>query len=113
MMPASLSGGMRKRVSIARALTMNPETIIYDEPTTGLDPPMADTIDQLINELGHNLDVTSVLVTHDMHSVFATTDMVYMLYKGEIAASGAPDNIKRSGSGIVKEFIHRYEAPLR
>ena len=110
LLPASLSGGMRKRVSIARALTMKPKTIIYDEPSTGLDPPMADNIDQLISDLSRKIDISSIIVTHDMLSVFGIADIVYMLHGGRIVATGTPDEIRKSDSEIVKDFIHRFEA---
>jgi phospholipid/cholesterol/gamma-HCH transport system ATP-binding protein len=106
-MPATLSGGMKKRVSIARALTMNPEVILYDEPTAGLDPPMADNIDNLILELNRQLGVTSVIVTHDLISVFKTADTINMLHEGRIIKTGRVEDFRTSPDEIVKEFLKR------
>jgi len=106
-MPANLSGGMRKRVSIARALTLNPELILYDEPTAGLDPPMAETIDDLILELARDLKVTTVVVTHDLISIFKLADTINMLHQGHIIESSSPEAILRSSNPIVQEFIKR------
>lgn len=107
VMPANLSGGMKKRVSIARALTLNPEAIVYDEPTAGLDPPMSETIDNLINDLNKKTGVTSVVVTHDLISIFKIADFVYMLHKGSIIFGGSPEELKNSQIPEVKDFISR------
>lgn len=106
-MPANLSGGMKKRVSIARGLTLNPELILYDEPTAGLDPPMAQAIDDLILELSRDLKVTSVVVTHDLTSVFKLADTVNMLYKGNIIESAPPEKWRESDNEIIRNFIGR------
>lgn len=107
VMPANLSGGMRKRVSIARALTLNPEIILYDEPTAGLDPPMSENIDNLIKDLNKKMGVTSVVVTHDLISIFNIADFVYMLYQGQIIFAGTPNELRSSSNPQVKEFISR------
>jgi phospholipid/cholesterol/gamma-HCH transport system ATP-binding protein len=104
-MPVDLSGGMRKRVGLARAIAMDAEIILYDEPTTGLDPITADSINDLIIDLRKKLGVTSVAITHDMHSAYKISDRIAMLYKGEIQEIGTPDQIKSTANPIVKQFI--------
>jgi phospholipid/cholesterol/gamma-HCH transport system ATP-binding protein len=104
-MPADLSGGMKKRVGLARAIAMDPQIILYDEPTTGLDPITADAINDLIVGLRKKLGVTSVAITHDMHSAYKISDRIAMLYKGEIQETGTPDEIKGTSNPIVKQFI--------
>jgi phospholipid/cholesterol/gamma-HCH transport system ATP-binding protein len=104
-MPVDLSGGMRKRVGLARAIAMDAEIILYDEPTTGLDPITADSINDLIVDLRKKLGVTSVAITHDMHSAYKISDRIAMLYKGEIQEVGTPDEIKSTTNPIVKQFI--------
>src|SRR5512135_1046879 len=104
-MPVDLSGGMRKRVGLARAICMDAEIILYDEPTTGLDPITADAINDLIIDLRKKLGVTSVSITHDMHSAYKISDRIAMLYKGEILEIGTPDEIKKTTSPIVHQFI--------
>ncbi len=103
--PAELSGGMRKRAGLARALAMNPEMILYDEPTTGVDPIMGDVINDLIVTLHDRLRVTSVVVTHDMRSAYKVADRLAMLYNGAIVEVGTPDAIKASKNPIVQQFI--------
>jgi phospholipid/cholesterol/gamma-HCH transport system ATP-binding protein len=103
--PAELSGGMRKRAAIARALVMKPEVLLYDEPTTGLDPPRADSINQLIFDLNKQLGVTSVVVTHDMHSVYRVAAKVAMLESGVIRFFGTPEELARSTEPAVEEFL--------
>ena len=103
--PAELSGGMRKRAGLARALAMNPEILLYDEPTTGVDPIMADVINDLIIALRDRLKVTSVVVTHDMASAYKVADRIAMLYNGRIIEVGTPDQIKQSANPIVQQFI--------
>jgi len=105
LMPSELSGGMKKRVGLARAICNNPKIILYDEPTTGLDPIMADAINDLIIDLNNKLNVTSIAVTHDMVSAFKIADRIAMLYNGKIIAIGAPDEIRNTKDPVVKQFI--------
>jgi phospholipid/cholesterol/gamma-HCH transport system ATP-binding protein len=104
-MPSELSGGMRKRVALARALCVRPQIILYDEPTTGVDPITADTINNLIDELHDKLKVTSIVVTHDMRSAYKVADKIAMLYNGKIIAEGTPDEIRYTHDSIVHQFI--------
>jgi len=104
-MPSELSGGMRRRVGLARAISMDPEMVLYDEPTAGLDPIVAGVIDKLILDLSKKLHITSIVVTHDMKSVFSIADRVVMLYEGKIIAEGAMEDIKNSADPRVKQFI--------
>lgn len=106
IMPAELSGGMRKRVSLARAISMDPQIILYDEPTTGLDPLTADGINKLINKLHDQLKVTSIVVTHDMKSAFSVATRMAVLKDGEIIFNGTPDEIRRTDDSWIKEFIN-------
>ena len=105
--PSELSGGMKKRVGLARALATNPDYIFYDEPTTGLDPIMADSIDNLIRELGGKLNVTSVVVTHDMFSVRNVAEKVALLYEGKIYFTGTPNELINSKDKVITDFIKR------
>jgi len=105
--PSELSGGMKKRVGLARALVTNPNYIIYDEPTTGLDPIMSDSIDSLIKELSQKLNVTSIVVTHDMVSVKNVADRVAMIHDGKIYFTGTPDELINSNDEVVVNFIKR------
>ncbi len=106
--PAELSGGMKKRVGLARAICMDPEIVLYDEPTTGLDPVIADTINELIMSLQERLNITSVIVTHDMRSAFMLGDRLSLLHEGEIRFVGDKDEIERSDDDMVREFLsHR------
>lgn len=107
LMPAELSGGMRKRVAIARALMMDPEVFLYDEPTTGLDPPMAAAIDALIGELAAKLHKTTVVVTHDLVSIFTLAHRVAMIHEGEIVFLGTPEEMKSNPQEVVRRFIAR------
>jgi phospholipid/cholesterol/gamma-HCH transport system ATP-binding protein len=106
MMPSQLSGGMRKRVSLARVLCMEPHIILYDEPTTGVDPITASAINHLIVELRDKLKVTSIVVTHDMNSAYQVADSIAMFYKGQIIADGSPQEIKNSKHPVIQQFIH-------
>lgn len=103
--PAELSGGMRKRVGLARALAFNPEVILYDEPTTGLDPVTCTEINQLIKDLHERLQVTSVVVTHDMHSAFSVATRMAMIHAGRQIACGTPDEIINIDDPILQQFI--------
>jgi phospholipid/cholesterol/gamma-HCH transport system ATP-binding protein len=105
LMPSELSGGMRKRVGLARAIAHDPEILLYDEPTTGLDPIMADAINDLIIDLKKKLNVTSVAITHDMPSAYKIGDRIAMLYEGKIIEVGTPEEIKNSSNPIVRQFI--------
>jgi len=104
-MPSELSGGMRKRVALARAIALNPEILLYDEPTTGLDPITSDVINDLILDMQSKLGVTSVVVTHDMVSAFKVADRIAMLYKGRIIEVGTVEEIKNTSNPFVRQFI--------
>jgi phospholipid/cholesterol/gamma-HCH transport system ATP-binding protein len=103
--PAELSGGMRKRVGIARAVAMRPKYLFYDEPTTGLDPIMADVINDLIVSLHEKLGTTGVTITHDMKSAYKISSRIAMLYEGQIIEVDTPDNIRGTKNPIVQQFI--------
>ena len=103
--PANLSGGQRKRVALARAISLDPEVILYDEPTTGLDPIRSDTINELILKLQRELGVTSVAVTHDMKSAYKIADRIVMLHHGKIIADGDADYIHNHTDPVVQQFI--------
>ena len=105
LMPSELSGGMRKRVGLARAIAMQPKIILYDEPTTGVDPIMADAVNELIIRLHDKLEVTSIVVTHDMVSAYKVGSRIAMLYDGKIVEEGTPDQIRNTSNPIVKQFI--------
>jgi phospholipid/cholesterol/gamma-HCH transport system ATP-binding protein len=107
--PAELSGGMKKRVGLARALITNPDYILYDEPTTGLDPIMADSIDILIKDLTEKLNVTSIVVTHDMYSVKNVANKVAMINDGKIYFIGSREDLISSDDKIIQDFIKRTE----
>lgn len=105
LMPSDLSGGMKKRVGLARAIIASPSIILYDEPTTGLDPILAANINKLIKELQNKLSLTSVIVTHDMTSAYTIADRIAMIYDGKIIEVGTPDEIKNTNNPIVQQFI--------
>lgn len=105
LMPAELSGGMKKRVALARAIAMNPEYILYDEPSTGLDPIMADVINNLILDLQEKLKITSIVVTHDMVTAYKVSDRIAMLYEGRIEEIGTPEEIRETKNPVVRQFI--------
>jgi len=113
LMPAELSGGMKKRVGLARAIASEPQILLYDEPTTGLDPIMADVINDLIISLRELLGVTSISITHDMASAYKIADQIAMLYKGKIIEVGTPDEIRHTENLIVSQFVEgRAEGPI-
>ena len=107
--PAELSGGMKKRVGLARAIANRPEIVLYDEPTAGLDPIMSNNISRLIRKTQQQLRVTSVLVTHDMESAFYAADRIAMLYKGKIVALGTVEEIRNGHNQIVDAFVRGKE----
>ncbi len=106
MSPSQLSGGMKKRVSLARVLCMEPQIILYDEPTSEVDPITADALIHLIIELRDKLKVTSIVVTHDMNMAFKVADSIAMFYHGHVIADGAPDEIRNCRHPVVQQFIH-------
>ena len=112
--PAELSGGMKKRVGLARAIAAEPDYILYDEPTTGLDPIMSDVINDLILALKNKLGVTSIAVTHDMKSAYKIADHIVMFHEGKVLESGTPGEIKASGNPSVRQFVEgRSEGPIK
>ena len=104
-MPAQLSGGQKKRVALARAIALDPQVILYDEPTTGLDPVRSDVINQLIVRLKNELSVTSITVTHDMASAFKISDRIVMLHEGKIIFDGTPQQIQTTDNPTVRQFV--------
>jgi len=113
LMPHELSGGMKKRVGLARAIAYRPEIILYDEPSTGIDPIRADAINELINLMKEELKVTSVVITHDMVSSYKVADRMAMLYEGRIIMTGTPGEIRNSENQVVQQFIHgRAKGPI-
>ncbi|HEV8607482.1 MAG TPA: ABC transporter ATP-binding protein [Tepidisphaeraceae bacterium] len=104
-MPGELSGGQKKRVALARAIALDPQLILYDEPTTGLDPIRADVINELIIKLQRELHTTSITVTHDMQSAFKIANRIVMLHEGKIIVDGTPDEIKNTTNPIVRRFV--------
>ncbi|WP_457621262.1 ABC transporter ATP-binding protein [Persephonella sp.] len=111
--PSQLSGGMRKRVSLARAISTDPEIVLYDEPTSGLDPVTSAMIDNLIVRLRDKIGVTSIVVTHDLDSAFGIADRIAMIHKGVIYAIGTPDEIRNHPDPVVQQFINRKaEGPI-
>lgn len=104
-MPSELSGGMRKRVSLARALVMEPELILFDEPSAGLDPVISSVIDELIISLSEQSKVTSIIVTHEMDSAFRIATQMAMLYRGKIIEAGTPDQFRQSANPVVAQFL--------
>ncbi len=114
LMPFELSGGMKKRVGLARAIAYAPEIMLYDEPSTGIDPIRADAINELILMLKREMRVTSVVITHDITSASKVADRMAMLYLGRIIAVGTPDEFRRSSNAVVQQFIHgRAEGPIK
>ncbi|MCB2189401.1 MAG: ABC transporter ATP-binding protein [Deltaproteobacteria bacterium] len=112
-MPSQLSGGMKKRVGLARAIALEPEIILYDEPTTGLDPLMTEAINRLIADTGRRLGATSVIISHDLKGAFGIGEKISMLYDGVIIASGGPADIQASPDPVVQQFIQgRVDGPI-
>jgi phospholipid/cholesterol/gamma-HCH transport system ATP-binding protein len=111
--PAELSGGMKKRVGFARAIAMDPKCVLYDEPTTGLDPINADVINNLIVKLANELNITSIIVTHDLASAYKVADRIIMLHAGKVHFEGSPEQVKSTTNAIVRQFIEgRAEGPI-
>lgn len=104
-MPAELSGGMRKRVGLARALVMDPQIVLFDEPTSGLDPIMSAAINNLILQTREEFGATCVVISHDIEATMKIADQIYMLYEGRIIARGTPDEIRNSDDPVVRQFI--------
>jgi len=114
LLPAELSGGMRKRVAIARVIAKKPAIIMFDEPTTGLDPIMADIINELIIKVTGNKEITSIVITHDMVSAYKISDKIAVLYEGRIIETGSPDEIRKTQNAVVRQFIEgRAEGPIK
>jgi phospholipid/cholesterol/gamma-HCH transport system ATP-binding protein len=114
LMPAELSGGMKKRVGLARAIAYRPEIMLYDEPSTGIDPIRADAINDLINKLKCDMGITSVVITHDMVSSYKIADRIAMLFEGRIIEVGTPGEIRSSPNPIIQQFIHgQAEGPIK
>lgn len=113
LMPYELSGGMRKRVGLARAIAYNPDIILYDEPSTGIDPIRADAINDLIIRMKKEMKATELIITHDMVSAYKIADRIGMLYEGKVIEIGTPEEIENSKNPIVQQFIHgRAEGPI-
>jgi phospholipid/cholesterol/gamma-HCH transport system ATP-binding protein len=96
---------MRKRVGLARAIALKPEILLYDEPTTGLDPIMTDVVDHLILNTQRRLGITSIVISHDIHAVFAIADKIAMLHEGKVLQEGTPDDFRRTTNPVVKNFL--------
>ncbi|MFA6583469.1 MAG: ABC transporter ATP-binding protein [Elusimicrobiaceae bacterium] len=105
MRPSELSGGMRKRVALARAIAAEPKYIIYDEPTSGLDPIMSDIINDLVLDMKSKIGVTSIVITHDMKSAYKISDTIVMLYEGQFIMAGSPDEFRKTANPYVRQFV--------
>jgi len=113
MYPSQLSGGMAKRVGLARAIAMSPEILLYDEPTSGLDPVVASVVDELIMQMRDKLGVTSIVVSHNITSIFRISDKIAMIHEGRVLATGTPQQIQASDNPIVRQFIEgRSQGPI-
>ena len=111
--PPELGDGMRKRVAIARALTVDPKYVLFDEPTTSLDPVSARRVDSLIRELSDKLGVTSIVVSHDLTSIFSIADRIVMLYKGHVRMIGSREDFRNTDDGVVRQFVNGHaEGPM-
>ena len=106
LMPAQLSGGMARRVALARAIAMDPDILLYDEPFVGLDPISMGVIVKLVRQISDALNITSVVVSHDVHDVAAVADFSYVIADGQVAASGTPEELRNTSSELVKQFMH-------
>jgi phospholipid/cholesterol/gamma-HCH transport system ATP-binding protein len=104
-LPSEISGGMRKRVGLARALALDPKIVLYDEPTTGLDPITTGNVDEMVVKAAHQFKVTSVVISHDVGSAFRIADHMAVLYQGRLVADGKPEDVRRSDHPFVKEFF--------
>jgi phospholipid/cholesterol/gamma-HCH transport system ATP-binding protein len=114
LMPHQLSGGMRKRVGLARAIAYQPQIMLYDEPSTGIDPIRADAINDLIKKLKSEMGVTSMVITHDMASSYKIADRIAMLYEGRIIEVGTPEEIRNSRNAFIQQFVHgQAEGPIK
>jgi phospholipid/cholesterol/gamma-HCH transport system ATP-binding protein len=114
IMPSELSGGMRKRVGLARAIALQPEIVLFDEPTTGLDPVMTEAINQLIMDTQKALNATCVVISHDLQSIFKISHKIAMLYEGEIIEYGTPDEIQASKNPVMEQFLSgSIEGPIK
>ena len=112
MLPSDLSGGMRKRVGIARAIALRPKYLLYDEPTTGLDPVTAAVIDELLSRMQRQLGVTSIVVTHDLRTAWTIGTRIAMLYEGRVRQCGTPDEVRHTTDPVVRQFIEGRATPL-
>ena len=113
-MPSELSGGMKKRVGLARAIALEPEIILFDEPTTGLDPIMSDVIGRLIVDIQSKLNVTCIVISHDIHGTLRIAHKIAMLHNGIIIESGTPEEIKKSSNPVLKQFMEgKADGPMR
>ncbi len=114
LMPLELSGGMRKRVGLARAIAYRPDIILYDEPSTGIDPIRADAINDLINMMKREMNISTIVITHDIVSAYKVADRIAMLYEGKIVEVAAPEEIRNSKNPVIQQFIHgRAEGPIK
>lgn len=114
LMPQELSGGMRKRVGLARAIAYRPDIILYDEPSTGIDPIRADAINDLINMMKREMKVSTIVITHDIVSAYKVADRIAMLYEGKIVEAAAPEEIRNSKNPVIQQFIHgRAKGPIK
>lgn len=112
LMPSDLSGGMRKRVGIARAIALRPKYLLYDEPTTGLDPVTAAVIDELMQRMQRQLGVTSIVITHDLRTAWTIGTRIAMLYEGKVRQVGTPDEIRHTNDPVVRQFIEGKATPV-
>lgn len=106
MMPAELSGGMARRVALARAMVMDPDILIYDEPFAGLDPISMGVIVRLVRRMNDALGISSIIVSHDVQEISTVADRSFLISKGTVAASGSPDELHQASSQVVRQFIH-------